>query len=84
MGGGAIASGENPAGYDKSSHIWSKFSKNPARQYISMTAPPDPMKPDCVLRKVEDIDVVEQVILVVGTVSLEQKGDMLIIFGVSL
>ena len=42
------------------------------------------MKPDCVLRKVEDIDVVEQVILVVGTVSLEQKGDMLIIFGVSL
>ena len=61
-----------------------KFSKNPARQYRSMTAPPDPMKPDCVLRKVEDIDVVEQVILVVGTVSLEQKGDMLIIFGVSL
>ncbi len=61
-----------------------KFSKNPARQYRSITAPPEPMKPDCVLRKVEDIDIVEQVILVGGTVTLEQTGVTLVILGVSL
>ena len=49
-----------------------------------MTAPPDPIKPDCVLWEVVVVDNVEQVALTEENITPEQEGGIFVTLGVSL